>query len=108
MYLKKLPENTVKQLFHAIISLQTKEECMAFFDDLCTMNEINAFIQRLQVARMLRQGATYMDVQLETGASSTTITRVKKLLDYGNEGYSLVLDRIENPQKSKSQNTAPM
>ncbi|MED1471949.1 YerC/YecD family TrpR-related protein [Bacillus salipaludis] len=95
MYIKKLPENNVKQLFNAFLSLQTKEECMAFLDDLCTMNEINAFVQRLEVARMLGQGATYIDVQIATGASSSTITRVKKLLDYGNDGYSLLLDRIK-------------
>lgn len=100
MYIKKLPEDTVKQLFNAILSLQTKEECMAFFDDLCTMNEMNAFMQRLAVAKMIRQGATYIDVQIATGASSSTITRVKKLLDYGNDGYSLVFDRIETSLKS--------
>lgn len=99
MYIKKLPEKTVKQLFNAILSLQTKEECMAFFDDLCTMNEINAFVQRLEVARMLRDGSTYIDVQVETGAASATITRVKKLLDYGSNGYQIVLDRIETSEK---------
>ncbi len=95
MYLKKLPEKTIFQLFNAILSLQTKEECIAFFDDLCTTNEIKSFIQRLEVARMLKEGDTYLDIQVETGASSTTITRVKKLLDYGSEGYRMVLDRIE-------------
>lgn len=100
MYIKKLPEKTVKQLFNAILTLQTKEECMAFFDDLCTMNEISAFVQRLEVARMLREGATYIDVQVETGASSGTITRVKKLLDYGSNGYQIVFDRIETTEKS--------
>lgn len=99
MYLKKLPERTVVQLFNAILSLQTKEECMAFFDDLCTMNEMKAFVQRLEVARMLKEGDTYLDIQVETGASSSTITRVKKLLDYGSEGYRTAIDRIETSAK---------
>ncbi|WP_299092422.1 YerC/YecD family TrpR-related protein [uncultured Metabacillus sp.] len=101
MYIKKLPEKTVVQLFNAILSLKTEEECAAFFDDLCTMNEIKSFMQRLEVARMLRKGDTYMDIQLETNASSATITRVKKLLDYGNDGYQIVLERIENHEKCR-------
>ena len=95
MYLKKLPARTVIQLFNAILSLKTEDECMAFFDDLCTMNELKAFAQRLEVARMLKEGDTYIEIQIETGASSSTITRVKKLLDYGSDGYGMVLDRIE-------------
>ncbi|KON83548.1 hypothetical protein AF332_27780 [Sporosarcina globispora] len=99
MYIKKLPKKTVVQLFNAILSLQTKQECKAFFDDLCTMNEVKSFIQRLEVARMLRDGDTYMDIQVETSASSATITRIKKLLDYGSGGYQIVLDRIESSDK---------
>ena len=95
MYLKKLPERTVIQLFNAILSLKTEEECMDFFDDLCTMNELKAFAQRLEVARMLKEGDTYIEIQIETGASSSTITRVKKLLDYDSDSYGTVLDRIE-------------
>lgn len=100
MYIKKLPQEPIVQLFQAILSLQTKEECAAFFDDLCTMNEMKAFVQRLEVARLLKEGNTYMDIQIETNASSTTITRVKKLLDYGSNGYQPVLERIENYVKS--------
>ncbi|QED47929.1 YerC/YecD family TrpR-related protein [Cytobacillus dafuensis] len=100
MFIKKTPEKTVAQLYNAILSLHTKQECKAFFDDLCTMNEVKSFIQRLEVARMLREGDTYMDIQVETSASSATITRVKKLLDYGSSGYQLVLDRIEASGKS--------
>lgn len=62
MYINKLPEKNVQQLFNAILSLKTQEECMAFFDDLCTMNEITAFIQRLEVARLLREGYTYESI----------------------------------------------
>ena len=100
MYIKKLPQEPIEQLFKAILSLQTKEECAAFLDDLCTMNEIKSFVQRLEVARLLKEGNTYMDIQIETNASSSTITRVKKLLDYGNNGYQSVLERIENNNSS--------
>jgi len=100
MYIKKLPQEPIVQLFQAILSLQTKEECAAFFDDLCTMNEMKAFVQRLEVARLLKEGHTYIDIQIETNASSTTITRVKKLLDYGSNGYHTVLERNENYVKS--------
>lgn len=95
MYIKKLPQEPIEQLFKAILSLQTEEECAAFLDDLCTMNEIKSFVQRLEVARLLKEGNTYMDIQIETNASSSTITRVKKLLDYGSNGYQSVLERIE-------------
>lgn len=94
-----LSDDKIKQLFNAILSLQTKEECMSFFDDLCTTKELNSFVQRLVVARMLREGATYMDIQIETDANSTTIARVKQQLDNGNEGFSLVLDRLTPRQK---------
>jgi TrpR-related protein YerC/YecD len=100
MYIKKLPQEPIAQLFNAILSLQTQEECEAFFDDLCTMNEIKSFVQRLEVARLLKEGNTYMDIQIETNASSSTITRVRKLLDYGSNGYQTVLERVENYVKS--------
>ncbi len=99
MYGENVSEDKLKQLFHAILSLQTKEECMRFFDDLCTVKELNSFVQRLVVAKMLREGATYMDIQIETDANSTTIARVKQQLDNGNDGFSLVLDRIAAHQK---------
>ena len=94
MHEENISEDKIKQLFTAILSLQTKEECMRFFDDLCTVKELNSFVQRLVVARMLREGATYMDIQIETDANSTTIARVKHQLDHGNDGFSFVLDRL--------------
>ncbi|WNS78555.1 YerC/YecD family TrpR-related protein [Domibacillus sp. DTU_2020_1001157_1_SI_ALB_TIR_016] len=99
MYIKKLPEKNVQQLFNAILSLQTHEECRAFFDDLCTMNELAAFTQRLEVARLLQEGCTYDFIQTETKAASGTISRIKKLMDYGNDGYRIALDRIESYEK---------
>lgn len=65
-----------------------------FFDDLCTVNEIQALSQRLEVARLLRKGYTYSQIEAETGASTATIARVKRCLHYGNDGYSMALDRL--------------
>ncbi len=93
---EELSSTIVKQLFHAILSLNTKQECMEFFDDLCTINELKSFSQRLEVARMIKDGDTYMDIQIETGASSTSIKRIKKLVESGGGGYTLILNRIED------------
>jgi TrpR-related protein YerC/YecD len=70
------------------------EEAYIFFDDLCTVNEIQSLAQRLEVARLLRQGATYNQIETLTGASTATISRVKRCLNYGNDGYTLALDRL--------------
>ncbi len=78
------------------LSLKTKEECYRFFDDICTINEIKALEQRIQVARMLRKKITYLEIAAATGASTATISRVNRCLNYGSEGYKIVLNRIEN------------
>ncbi|OFW81448.1 MAG: hypothetical protein A2201_07865 [Alicyclobacillus sp. RIFOXYA1_FULL_53_8] len=95
MQLDKLRDRSLDQLFEAILSLQTPEECYRFFDDLCTVGEIKSLAQRLEVARMLRDGQTYHKIESETGASTATISRVKRCLHYGSDGYSLVLDRFK-------------
>lgn len=95
MQLKKLNDKTIDQLFEAILSLRTIEECYIFFDDLCTVNEISSLSQRLEVARMLGKGCTYSQIEKETGASTATISRVKRCLNYGNDGYRMALERIE-------------
>lgn len=94
MQLKKLNDKSIDQLFQAILTLETLEECYEFFDDLCTVNEMESMSQRLEVARMLRKGHTYNQIETETGASTATISRVKRCLNYGNDGYSLALDRL--------------
>lgn len=94
MQLKKLNDKSVDQLFEAILSLKTVEECYIFFDDLCTVNEMQSMSQRLEVARMLRKGYTYNQIEAETGASTATISRVKRCLNYGNDGYKMALERI--------------
>jgi TrpR-related protein YerC/YecD len=94
MHLDKLNEKEVRQLFQAVLQLKTIEECYQFFDDLCTVGEIKSMAQRLEVARMLQNGFTYSQIEQQTGASTATISRVKRCLHYGTDGYQLVLDRI--------------
>ncbi|WP_199617531.1 YerC/YecD family TrpR-related protein [Paenibacillus alkalitolerans] len=94
MQLKKLNDKSIDQLFEAILTLENLEECYLFFDDLCTINEIQSLSQRLEVARMLRKGSTYNQIETETGASTATISRVKRCLNYGNDGYKFTLERL--------------
>lgn len=95
MQLDKLRDRSLDQLFGAILSLETVDECYRFFDDLCTISEIKSLAQRLEVARMLTEGQTYHKIESETGASTATISRVKRCLHYGSDGYFLVLDRLK-------------
>ncbi len=92
---KKIRTQSVDQLFEAILSLQTKEECYTFFEDLCTVNEILSLSQRFEVAAMLRDHETYLKIADQTGASTATISRVNRSLNYGNDGYEMVLERME-------------
>lgn len=94
MQLKKLNDKAIDQLFEAILTLKSVEECYIFFDDLCTVNEVQSLSQRLEVARMLGKGSTYNQIEAETGASTATISRVKRCLNYGNDGYKMTLDRL--------------
>jgi TrpR-related protein YerC/YecD len=82
-------------LFKAILSLKSIDECYDFFDDLCTVSEIKALSQRLHVARMLRAHHVYSDIVRETGASTATISRVNRCLNYGSDGYGKILERLE-------------
>lgn len=81
-------------LFEAILSLKTKEECYLFFEDICTMKELQAMGQRILVARQLSENQNYNQVYAKTGVSSATICRVNKCLQYGGGGYKIVLDRL--------------
>lgn len=91
----KLKEMDLNFLFEAVLSLKSIEECYAFFDDLCTVPELKAISQRLHVARMLDQNRVYNDIVAQTGASTATISRVNRSLNYGSDGYRIVLDRVE-------------
>ncbi|ACL68965.1 YerC/YecD family TrpR-related protein [Halothermothrix orenii] len=91
---KDIKDRFTEQLFDAILLLENKEECYRFFEDIATIGEIKALGQRLEVARMLRQGATYDEITEKTGVSTATISRVKRALHYGADGYKLILDRM--------------
>ena len=86
----------IDRLFKAILSLETVEECHDFFDDACTVKEINEIAQRLLAAVMLREGKSYVEISKQTGMSTATISRVNKCLEYGNGGYDRALERIKN------------
>ncbi|MGL6173947.1 MAG: YerC/YecD family TrpR-related protein [Cellulosilyticaceae bacterium] len=91
----KLKDDMTDRLFEGILKLETVEECYAFFEDICTVNEMKALAQRLEVAKMLVDKRTYIEIQQLTGASTATISRVNRCLSYGSDGYKLVLDRIK-------------
>lgn len=91
----KLKTEAVDSLFKAILSLENLEECYQFFEDACTINEVMAIAQRYEVARMLRKKHTYLEIAEATGASTATISRVNRCLNYGSDGYNLVMDRNE-------------
>jgi TrpR-related protein YerC/YecD len=95
MQINKLKGKELDQLFNAVLSLKDLDECYRFFDDLCTVNEIQSLAQRLEVARMLEEGKTYHMIETETGASTATISRVKRCLNYGNDAYSMALSRLK-------------
>ena len=92
---KKIMTPAVDELFDAILSLQSKEECYSFFEDLCTINELLSLSQRYEVASMLRDKKTYLEIAEKTGASTATISRVNRSLNYGNDGYELVFERLK-------------
>ncbi|MDA8233437.1 MAG: YerC/YecD family TrpR-related protein [Clostridia bacterium] len=96
-YQSKLKDQFVDGLFEAILTLKTPEECYRFFEDIATIAEIKALAQRLEVAKMLEKDLTYTAIAEETGASTATISRVKRALNYGADGYKLVLKRL--PEK---------
>ncbi len=92
---EKIKDKNVDFMFEAILSLQTMEECYAFFEDLCTVPEIKAMSQRIVVAKMLRDKKVYSDIVAETGASTATISRVNRSLQYGCNGYEEIFKRME-------------
>ena len=96
---KKIRTEAVDYLFSAILSLKDKEECYTFFEDICTINELLSLSQRFEVAKMLREKRTYLEIAEKTGASTATISRVNRSLNYGNDGYDMVIDRIEKEEK---------
>ena len=98
---KKIRTEAVDFLFDAILSLKNREECYTFFEDVCTINELLS--QRFEVAKMLREQKTYLEIAEKTGASTATISRVNRSLNYGNDGYDMVFERLEQPQEQERQ-----
>ena len=92
----KLKDPNSDHLFEAILKLQTIDECYDFFEDLCTVSEFKAMSQRFEVAFLLAQGESYQDIVEKTGASTATISRVKRSLNYGSDGYACVFERMKN------------
>ncbi|MCR5421320.1 MAG: TrpR YerC/YecD [Lachnospiraceae bacterium] len=91
----KIKTEACDHLFDAILQLRNKEECYIFFEDLCTINEIISLSQRFEVATMLREKKTYVEIAEKTGASTATISRVNRSLNYGNDGYDMVFGRLK-------------
>ena len=98
---KKIKTEAVDHLFEAVLTLKSPEECYAFFEDVCTVNELLSLSQRYEVAKMLREKKTYLDIAERTGASSATISRVNRSLNYGNDGYDMVFKRLGYPFEEK-------
>ncbi|HCW80207.1 MAG TPA: TrpR-like protein, YerC/YecD [Ruminococcaceae bacterium] len=99
----KIKEPSVDFLFDAVLTLKTRDECYAFFEDLCTVPEIKAMSQRLLVAHMLSNKKVYSDIVAETGASTATISRVNRSLHYGSDGYVMVFKRLDDVSKKEKQ-----
>ncbi len=97
----KLKDDLNDQLCEAVLSLKSVEECYQFFEDICTIGELKAMSQRMEVARMLQAGHTYDDIVERTGASTATISRVKRCLNYGADGYKIVLERLRAKEGSQ-------
>ncbi len=91
--------HSAEMLYNAILKLETEEECAAFFSDICTIQELEALIQRLQVAKMLLDGNNYNDISKAVGASTATICRVAKCVKYGDGGYKTVLSRLSGEEE---------
>ena len=92
---KKIKTDSVDHMFEAILTLESMEECYSFFEDLCTVKELLSLSQRFEVATMLRDHKTYLEIAEKTGASTATISRVNRSLIYGSDGYELVFSRMK-------------
>ena len=101
---KNIRRTEVDHLFEAILTLKDKEECYTFFEDVCTINELLSISQRYEVAKLLREGQTYLDISNATGASTATISRVNRSLNYGNDGYDMVLERVHEKEAENKNN----
>ncbi|MCT4595352.1 MAG: YerC/YecD family TrpR-related protein [Anaeromicrobium sp.] len=97
-YDSKLKSQFIDELFDAFMLLESKEEYYRFFEDICTVKEIQSLAQRLKVAKLLREKKTYNEIEEITGTSTATISRINRCLSYGADGYNLILDRLEKKE----------
>lgn len=104
-YNSKIKSKQVDDFFEAILQLKDMEECYRFFEDICTVKEIQSIAQRLEVAKLLTLNKTYNEIEKKTGASTATISRINRSLNYGVDGYSIVLERLGYIKKDKEDKT---
>ena len=97
---KDIHTDAVNHLFDAVLCLKDRDECYTFFEDICTVNELLSLSQRFEVAKMLRDHKTYLEIAEKTGASTATISRVNRSLNYGNDGYDMVFSRINKKEEA--------
>lgn len=100
---KRIRTEAVDELFEAVLCLKNKEECYTFFEDVCTVNELLSLSQRFEVAHMLKEKKTYLEIAEKTGASTATISRVNRSLNYGNDGYEMVFSRLSEKKAEESE-----
>ncbi len=100
-YESKFQREDIDDFFDAVLTLETREDCYRFFEDVCTINEIHSIAQRLQVAKLLSEKKTYNEIEEKTNASTATISRINKCLVYGADGYQRVLERLEKQKNEK-------
>ena len=101
-YESKFKKEDIDELFEAVLTLRDLEDCYRFFEDICTINELHAIAQRLQVAKLLSEKKTYSEIEAITNASTATISRINKCLIYGADGYQRVLERLKEKEKAKA------
>lgn len=94
-YDSKIKNQEIDDLFDGILELKNKEECYMYFEDLCTIKEIKVMAQRFKVAKMLKENKKYTQIEENTGASTATISRIARFLNYGSKGYKMILDRLD-------------
>lgn len=100
-YESKLKTEFIDELFEGILMLNDKEECYRFFEDICTIKELQSLSQRLKVAKLLREKKTYNEIEEITGTSTATISRINRCLSYGADGYNMILDRLKEKNEKE-------
>ena len=94
VYNSKIKSNQADSLFEAVLQLETMDECYRFFEDICTIKEVQAIAQRLEVAKLLKSNKTYNEIEELTGASTATISRINRSLNYGADGYKIIFEKL--------------